>query len=259
MKEFLNGILPRIIDYSQSLDRKETFVDKPWTWIDEQKNQQKYIFRRNGELVMSLNGAVTIGQWEYIAAAKSLLIDRIKDKLLLNQAFLDDAVMVLKLDGLIGEKFMLVNEVLLPKLNFEEYLQNLFYSKNKILISKLKDGKNFEVHQIAGDRYDNYEEKPVTINMETPQDGRYVTDKGNIAIVRSGLLKGFYTLKIKQLHNGMNVFIEVSVFYKHDGIPLNSLIFQDDGRTPLSDGKYKYSSYSHFFVQEGKVVRNSIF
>lgn len=257
MKEFLNGILPRIIDYSQSLDHKETFIEKPWTWIDDLNNQQKYIFRRNGDLLMSLNGSVTIGKWEYISAAKSLLIDRIKDKLLLNQAFLDEAVIILKHDGIKGEKFMLLNELLLPNLNFEDYLRNLFYKKNGILISKLEDGKNLEVHQAINSN--TYNEKPVTIDMEPVQDGRYVTEKGNIAIVNSGLLKGFYILQEKKLQNGVKFHIEASFFHQQDEIPLDTFIYKEDGVTPLEDGKYKYSSFSNFYVQDGKVTKTSIF
>ena len=88
MKNYLSNILPRIKQFSQDLDKKEGFVDVPWVIIDELQNQQKYIFKRNGELLMSLNGQVTVGKWEYLSAARSLLIDRNVDKILLNQNFI---------------------------------------------------------------------------------------------------------------------------------------------------------------------------
>ncbi len=47
MKAFLENLLPHIKQYSQSLDKAELFVDKPWVFI-EKDNQQKFIFRRNG-------------------------------------------------------------------------------------------------------------------------------------------------------------------------------------------------------------------
>jgi hypothetical protein len=67
MKQYLNNLLPRIKQFSESLDKKESFIDTPWVIVDEDLNQQKYIFKRNGELIMSLNGQVSIGKWEYLS------------------------------------------------------------------------------------------------------------------------------------------------------------------------------------------------
>ena len=44
MKNYLSNILPRLKQYSHDLDRKEVFIEVPWVIIDEQLNQQKYIF-----------------------------------------------------------------------------------------------------------------------------------------------------------------------------------------------------------------------
>src|SRR5438067_1451304 len=129
MKYYLSNLIPRIKQFSQDLDKKDVFVDIPWVIIDEQQKQQKYIFKRNGELLMSSNGQVTIGKWEYLSTAKSLLIDRIVDKILLNQNFIDSAVMVLKKDGIKDENLILANEILLPDLDVVRYLKNLFYQK----------------------------------------------------------------------------------------------------------------------------------
>lgn len=74
---------------------------------------------------MSLNGSVNIGKWEYLPTAKSLLIDRIADKILLNQYFFDPAVMVLKKDGSNNDNLILANEILLPNLDVVEYLKEL--------------------------------------------------------------------------------------------------------------------------------------
>src|SRR4051812_4384578 len=126
MKEYLSNLLPRVKEFSASLDKQEIFINKAWVWVDSDNNQQKLIFKRNGELIMSLNGNATVGKWEYIKAAKSLLLDRIYDKVLLNQAFVDEAVMILKHDGTKGDNFMLINELLIPDLNVDNYLKALF-------------------------------------------------------------------------------------------------------------------------------------
>ena len=67
MNHYINNILPRLKEFSESLDRKEVFIDHPWVIVDDNLNQEKYIFKRNGDLIMSLNGQVTIGKWEYLS------------------------------------------------------------------------------------------------------------------------------------------------------------------------------------------------
>ena len=49
---------------------------------------QKLIFRKNKELIMSKNGQVTIGKWDYFGEAKSLLIDRGANIILCNEGFI---------------------------------------------------------------------------------------------------------------------------------------------------------------------------
>ena len=66
MKLYLNNLLSRLKQYSENLDRKEIFIEIPWVIVDDNQNQQKYIFKRNGDLI----------KWEYLSAARSLLIDQ---------------------------------------------------------------------------------------------------------------------------------------------------------------------------------------
>ncbi len=64
MKAYLENLLPRIKQYSQSLDKKELFVDVPWVLIDPDLNQHKYIFKRDGQLIIVLlprNWTVVLG------------------------------------------------------------------------------------------------------------------------------------------------------------------------------------------------------
>ena len=56
-----------------------------------------------------------------------------QDKILLNQNFISPAVMILKKDGLIDENVILINQILLPDLNVDDYLKRLYYKKNKAL------------------------------------------------------------------------------------------------------------------------------
>jgi hypothetical protein len=76
MKTYLKSFVKQLKNYSESLDKISILIEKPWAMIDEELEMQKLIFRKNKDLLMSKNGKVTLGKWDYLAEAKSLLIDR---------------------------------------------------------------------------------------------------------------------------------------------------------------------------------------
>lgn len=128
MKEFLLNILPRIKTFSEELDIAERIVDHPWVWINEGAANQKLIFRRGGDLLMINNGNVQVGSWEIIKSLNSILIDRKTDKILMNYAFANEFVMLLRKDST-DEIVPFVNEAKLPNLDFTNYLKSLENSR----------------------------------------------------------------------------------------------------------------------------------
>ena len=121
---------------------------------------------------MSKNGKAQEGKWDYFPEAKSLLIDRNKDKILCNEAFVDKGVMILKLDGTENRFFILANENVVPDLDANRYLKELRYQKLKIAEAELNDGRILEVQ-----RKNKYIEpqlgNQVTEDAEPVEDGKY--------------------------------------------------------------------------------------
>ncbi len=125
MKRFLSNIIPRLSAYSKELDISEILIDKPWNWIVDEAQYQKLVFRRDGILLMIQDGIVKEGKWEIILPLKSILIDRNIDKLLFNFQFVNESVLLLKLDGSSKDIIPFINESNLPSLDYIEYLQRL--------------------------------------------------------------------------------------------------------------------------------------
>lgn len=178
MKLYLKSIVKQLRNYSATLDKTSILIDKPWALIDEEFEMQKLIFKKNKELILSKNGQVQIGKWDYFSEAKSLLIDRNSDKILCNEAFIDKGVMILRLDGTDSRFFMLANENIVPDLDANRYLKELRYQKLKIAETKLVDGKILEVQ-----REDEWQ-KPqignlVTVDADPIEDGKYQLEKQN--------------------------------------------------------------------------------
>jgi hypothetical protein len=109
MQTFIADIIPQLQRFSKKLDDLTLLTNQHWVVLDELENAKNvYIFRSNNELLISSNGKVEKGKWEYLGN-NSLLIDRKDDSYLFKHGFFDENVMALKIDGK-EEYAFLVNE-----------------------------------------------------------------------------------------------------------------------------------------------------
>jgi hypothetical protein len=136
MDKFFQNIIPRLKNYSQDLNRKEVFVDKPWLFTDDNNNNHEYLFLRDNRLIMSLNGKAITGSWELLPNGK-LLINRIEDQIMLENMFIDEAIMVLKRSRSNEMAFVLVNPTIIPDLDAQRYLNEISQEKSNLEEDKL--------------------------------------------------------------------------------------------------------------------------
>jgi hypothetical protein len=109
MQTFISDIIPKIQLFSQKMDDLTMLTNQHWVVMDEiDKTKNVYIFRKNNELLVSSNGEVEKGRWEYLGN-NSLLIDKKDKSYLFKHGFFDENVLALKIDG-IEEYAFLVNE-----------------------------------------------------------------------------------------------------------------------------------------------------
>lgn len=255
MKLYLQDIINRISQFSEKLDNTSLFIDKPWVLIDEESNYHKYIFKRDGQLIMSLNGQVQLGKWEYLTLAKSILIDRIRDKVLLNQSFFDSAVMILKIDGSNNELFILANEILIPDLDVKKYLQSVTYKKFNIAVGQLENGRILEIHRGSSDAYQLQIGMKTTIDGKDAEDGRYKSqDTGRTYEIRNGKIFKITYPKKYQTIDGQNIVIE-QIY--NDSISLGDLVYIDNQST--ATGKYRLGTFKYLVVVNGVITKISMF
>lgn len=109
MQTFISDIIPKIQRFSQKMDDLTMLTNQHWVVMDEiDKTKNVYIFRKNNELLVSSNGEVEKGRWEYLGN-NSLLIDKKDRSYLFKHGFFDENVLALKIDGR-EEYAFLVNE-----------------------------------------------------------------------------------------------------------------------------------------------------
>ena len=124
MKNAIKNLIQRLIQYSKQLDKVENFVDKSWLYLDSNGDNHEYIFMRDHRLIMSVNGTAVIGKWELLPNEK-LLIDRVSDKIMLKNQFIDDALMILQKSDSDDEPFVLVDEQIIKDHDVLKYLKNI--------------------------------------------------------------------------------------------------------------------------------------
>jgi hypothetical protein len=246
MIQYLNNLIPRLKEFSANLDKIEIFTEKPWVIIDDNNNVQKYIFRRNGELIMSLNGQVTVGKWEFLSSAKSLLIDRIQDKILLNQSFIDPAVMILKKDSLFEDNLILANELLLPDLNVIDYLKGIYYQKYKIKEVPLQNGEFLEIFYFDPN-IDTYWNKKVAISGVFIDNGVFKAKDKMEFIIKEGKIS-VYTEEIEYNTRIGKIIIEQTLGSCKIGDKVSL------GGLDAPDGKYRLGFMSTITVKDGRIV-----
>ncbi len=147
-------------------------LNKPWAIVDGDLEIQKLIFEKDGKLILSKNGIVQEGRWEYYPEANSFMIDRKSDKILCNLLFCDDAAIILKLDGTKNEFFVFANENVLPNLNLLEYLNQKILQQHLIKEIPLYNGRILKAYFESGNFDHFYNNVPVTYeNDEFVDDG----------------------------------------------------------------------------------------
>jgi hypothetical protein len=99
MRTYIANIIPRIQQYSKKLDDLTRLTNQHWVSIDDIGTSKRvFIFRPNNQLLISENGIVERGSWDYLGN-QSLLIETKNESYLLKHGFFDNNVIALKLDS----------------------------------------------------------------------------------------------------------------------------------------------------------------
>ncbi len=208
MKIYLQNIVKELKQYSESLDKQSILVNKPWALVDSDLEIQKLIFKKDNQLIMSKNGQVTTGSWEYLAEAKCLLIDRGTDKILCNENYIDDSILVLKVDGRSDDFFILANENNIPDLDAYSYLFKALAKKANLQLSKLQDDSYLQFKP-------DYNHSSLTsgskvlIDFDLAKDGEYISkDETQKFVIKNGEVVSILFLNKHYLENEEYILIE---------------------------------------------------
>ncbi|WP_181308859.1 hypothetical protein [Rufibacter sp. XAAS-G3-1] len=226
-----------------------------------------YIFRGNSQLIISENGKVTRGSWEYLSH-NSIIIERQEESYLFKHGFLDESVLALKVDGL-NEYAVFVNETKygneINNINdLIKFLEAKYTLKEKQNLSNrstqpINDNRLGNVELVNGDSITFYpteknqttiiEGCKVLINGQKPQDGLYKSILNTRYEVVDGILHKEYRIEKHTQSNG--AVIEIDNYRMQTSKKGNRVWLNDN---PAPDGEYKTGIFSSSTVSNGLIV-----
>ena len=98
MKYFVSKIIPKLSSFSKKLDKISVICDRKWKMLDDEGESTSYIFREKNELLIIKKGEVKKAKWEIINQ-NDILIEQETASFLFRQAFIDENIFVLNVDG----------------------------------------------------------------------------------------------------------------------------------------------------------------
>ena len=111
MKTFLFNSLNRFRRYSKELDTmaeiRKCLCDKAWQVFNNSGDKEVYIFQEDGRLIISINGNITRGSWEYLSVNNSIAISASNQAYMVHPAFLDNILFALQVDGTENYAFLI--------------------------------------------------------------------------------------------------------------------------------------------------------
>ena len=254
MKDILKYYAKILTAYTLTLKKTEILIDKPWALIDDDGQLQKLIFRRNNRLILSKNGAVIEGTWEYIPEAKALLINRGADKILLKEQFIDDNVLIMKKDGTENDFYALANENTIIDYNVPQYLNSLRCKNLFIKEVKLTSGLKLSVHNGYSylDIQNDVEFLDDDFNPRNVPDGIYVTENKNRTLyIKNSKIELVKENAVEILEHGET--IEIPEGYEHAPVYNINKKITVNGK-PVLNGKFKTSGNHIYEIRESTIV-----
>lgn len=142
MKAYLLDIVPSLKAFSQKLDDFTLLMNNHWVVLDELVMERKvFIFRPNNELLISIEGKVEKGSWEYLGK-NALLIEEKGQRLLFRHGFFTENLLALKLDSTENYIVLINEDTYSSGVNSLEKTEVFLRDKYLLQDSSLSNGKS---------------------------------------------------------------------------------------------------------------------
>ena len=129
MKTYVLDIIPKIQRFGNKLDHLTLLLNHHWVVFDTTlRDKVTFIFRNGGQLLISTNGIVEKGNWEYLSE-NALLVNKGNTTYLFKNEFMDENIIAMNLDGMHGYVLFINESKANTELNSIELIESFLTKK----------------------------------------------------------------------------------------------------------------------------------
>ena len=180
MKTFIINAARGVVSQKKKLDITSKLIGREWRMLsDDPSITGKYIFLKDGKLLISINGVSTYSQWQ-MATESTIIMDEGVATFLYKVAHIDDNLIVLNLDGTANFCF-LINEAssTLANASFEDIQWYLFRHCNIDILSQ--EQKN--IVELERLKITEKERKEMEIRQKEEEEEEKIVEKVCLTIL----------------------------------------------------------------------------
>jgi hypothetical protein len=144
MFEYLKFLFKKLKTFDRKLNTIAILQNKFWIRINENEIAEKWFFRDNGRLIISINGNVTEGRYEYLNES-NLILEFQGNRILLNQNFIYNDLLLLKKDSDESEFYAFYDSTKFNPNEFVQFIENSRKNDLNIVEIELIDNTTAEV------------------------------------------------------------------------------------------------------------------
>lgn len=153
MKTYILDSINRFKRFSENLDVATTLSNKTWVVFNDSGERELYIFQPDGSVIITKNGIGIVGQWQWISANQSLIIQRDGSVIMLHPEYIDNIILALNLDGTRETAFLIEEsnrESFAPKTLSQ--LEGYFRNKEQKLLEEAEERRKREAEELRKKR-----------------------------------------------------------------------------------------------------------
>lgn len=277
MKGFIEDIIPMLQRFSKNLDNITLLTKQHWTIVNEAYiSKTNYIFQKSGVLITSIDGKVSKSKWEYLGF-NSILIEKESESLFLKLCFLDENILILKIDHS-TQNLVLINELLYETgvknlALLSDFINNKYFktaissssateikqnetkpntNDNNTFQKNLSDGTSINIEIICLN-FIKEGAKVYDKDMSKLKEGRYKLDDGLIIAIQDSIIKEIFYEKLYRINNSDELKIEqidINGPSVGDFVQLNN--------ENINSGIFKINWAEKIFVENSRIIRRTV-
>lgn len=244
MFEYLKFLFTKVKSFDEKLKNIAFLQDKTWIRISLNGFNEKWFFRKNGVLTLSINGDVIDGSYELLN--EYLIIKFSNKKILLNQSFIYNDILLLKKDSVDSDFFAFYDN---SKFSENEFLKHIEYSRRKDLNIKqitLLDNTKAEIIRNPNQK-GIIKGNTVLIKGQLPNQDLIETNFNYYELVNGKISNIFNKRKYKIFDN------EITIKQKWEKLSIGDKIVSSNNK--LLNGRYKIKSVNGIEIFDNTIEK----